>query len=129
MNNKLDVPILLYKAKAIVGRGRGKGLGIPTINIDLSAVPPDLVHGIYACWISLDGKKYKGAMHYGPRPVFKDTDAFEVHIIGETVMSVPETVDIEIVGFIRDVADFPSPEALVAQIDEDVRIARGMLSA
>ncbi len=126
---KLTPPIVIYNAATISGAGRGKGLGIPTINIDLAAVPLDLEHGIYACWITLDDKKYMGAMHYGPRPVFKDSIAFEVHIIGETVLSVPETVDVEIVGYIRAVANFRSAEALVVQIDDDVRIARGMLSA
>ena len=120
-------PIYIKNARTIAGAGRGKGLGIPTINIDLGAVPNSLAHGIYACWIILDSKKFMGAMHYGPRPVFKDTDALEVHIIGEKVMSVPETVDVEIIGFIRDVADFPSPEALVAQIEMDICIAKGIL--
>lgn len=120
--------LIFTGAKVIKGAGRGKGLGIPTINIDLAAVPADLAHGIYACRITLAGTTYKGAMHYGPRPVFKDSEAFEVHIIDETIDSVPETADIEIVGFIRDIADFPSPEALVERIGKDIEEARGMLS-
>lgn len=120
--------IVMKGARIVSGAGRGKNLGIPTINIDLSAVPPDLAHGIYACRITLAGRTYKGAMHYGPRPVFKDSEACEVHIIDETVDEVPETADIEIVGFIRDVANFPSPEALVERIGKDIEEARGMLS-
>ncbi len=127
--NPLKSPILLQNAKVIAGRGRGKGLGIPTINIDLSAVPKDLEHGIYACRITLAGKTYKGAMHYGPRLVFKDSVTFEVHIIDEAIDSVPETADIEIVGFIRPVQDFPNPEALVERIRRDIEEARAMLSA
>jgi riboflavin kinase / FMN adenylyltransferase len=128
MNPLLPSPIILHGVRIITGRGRGKNLGIPTINIDLAAAPPELVNGIYACWITLSGKKYRGAMHYGPRPVFKDTDTFEVHIIDETVDSVPETADLEIVGYIRAVQDFETPEALVERIQKDIEEARGMLS-
>jgi riboflavin kinase/FMN adenylyltransferase len=125
---KLPKPVNILAAKTVSGRGRGKGLGIPTINIDLSAIPADLPHGIYACRITLSGTTYKGAMHYGPRPVFKDTPTFEVHILDATVDSVPDTADIEIVGFIRPVLDFPSPEALVKRIGQDIDEARGMLN-
>jgi len=125
---KLPKSVIIRDAKTIPGRGRGKVLGVPTINIDLEAVPKDLSHGIYACYIALSGKKYQGAMHYGPRPVFHDTDAFEVHIIGETVESVPATATVEIVGYIREIADFESPEALVKRIEKDIHEARGMLS-
>ncbi len=126
---KLPTSVFIRDAKTVPGRGRGKGLGVPTINIDLTAVPQDLPHGIYACRITLEKKIYNGAMHYGPRPVFKDTDAFEVHIIDETVDAVPKTADIEIVGYIRPVLDFPSPEALILRIGKDIEEARGMLSA
>lgn len=126
---KLAKSVHIRDAKTIPGRGRGRGLGVPTINIDLSAVPENLLHGIYACRITLDGKTYLGAMHYGPRPVFKDTEAFEVHIIDEAVESVPATATIEIVGYIREIADFESPEALVQRIEKDIFDARGMLVA
>ncbi len=126
---KLRKPVIIRDAKTVSGRGRGKGLGVPTINIDLAAVPDDLAHGIYACRITLDGTVYPGAMHYGPRPVFKDSDAFEVHIIEGTVEDVPETATVEIVGYIREVQDFASPAELVARIQKDIVEARGMLSA
>ncbi len=116
-------------ATVIAGRGRGKNMGVPTINIDPASVPGELSHGIYACRITLNGKTYMGAVHYGPRPVFKDSNTFEVHIIDETVKTVPASVDIEIVGFIRSVLDFPSPTALVEHIQKDIEEARGMLNA
>lgn len=127
--HRLRPAVIITDAKVISGAGRGKGLGIPTINIDLSAVPDKLAHGIYACRITVDKKIHMGAMHYGPRPVFKDTETFEVHIIDETVDVVPETVDIEIIGFIRPVQDFSSAEALVERIQKDIEEARGMLSS
>ncbi len=122
-------PVIIKNGRVISGAGRGGNLGIPTINIDLSDIPTSLEHGIYACRITLAGKTYKGAMHYGLRPVFKDTEAFEVHIIDASVDFVPTTVDIEIVGYIRPVQDFPNPEVLIHRIQKDIEAARAMLSA
>ena len=103
-------------------------MGIPTINIDLAAVPPAFGHGIYACRISFAGRKYMGALHYGPRPVFKDTVSFEVHVIDETLPELPLSVDLEIVGRIRDVANFADAEALATRIRQDVEETRAMLA-
>lgn len=125
--HRLTSPIVISKAKVIRGRGRGKDIGFPTINIDLASIPTALAHGIYACRMRLGGTSYNGAIHYGPRPVFKDTVTFEVHIIGESVHTVPNTADITVVGFIRNIADFESTEALVKQIKKDIEEARGML--
>lgn len=127
--HRLEQTISIRGAKTVPGRGRGKGLGIPTINLDLASVPSDLAHGIYACRITLDQKTFMGAMHYGPRPVFRDSLAFEVHIIDETIDTVPACADIDIIGYIRPVLDFPSTEALLERISTDIDEARGMLCA
>ncbi len=123
----LQTSLWIRNANIVHGRGRGKGLGVPTINIDLSVVPEDLAYGIYACRITLNEKTYMGAMHYGSRPVFKDSVAFEVHIIDATVTEIPEIADIEIVGYIREIEDFPTPAELVKRIQQDIVEARGML--
>lgn len=125
----LPTPIVLKNARIIPGRSRGRRIGIPTINLDLTNLPKELKHGIYACWISIDGKKYRGAMHFGPRPVFNDTETLEIHIFDETLTLEPKNVDVDIVGYIRGVEDFPSPEALVERIQKDIEEARGMLIA
>lgn len=126
---KLPEPLFILGATTTGGRGRGKKIGIPTINIELDNVPDNFEHGIYACRISFGGQVYAGAIHYGPRPVFQDTVAFEVHVLDEVVDIPPERVDIEIVGCIRDVMDFPSTELLVARIAQDIEETRAMLSA
>ncbi len=70
-----------------------------------------------------------GAMHYGPRPVFKDSVSLEVHVLDAHLASVPSSIDVEIIGRIRDVENFESPEALTLRIRKDIQEARGMLSA
>jgi riboflavin kinase/FMN adenylyltransferase len=124
---KLREAVCINDATVVSGRNRGRRIGIPTINIKLDDIPRSLQHGIYACRVRVAGTTYNGALHYGPRPVFNDTETLEVHIIDSVIHAVPHTIDIEIIGFIREVADFHSTEALLKRIQEDVTIARGML--
>lgn len=125
---RLPKPVLIRSAKVIPGRGRGKIMGIPTINLEPEAAPPTLKPGIYAAHATIAGKTYMGALHYGPRPAFRDTRSLEVHIIDGTPPENLESLDLEIIGWIREIADFPSIDALIKCIQEDIEIARGMLS-
>lgn len=120
--------ITLPGIRVILGRSRGKRIGIPTINLDPSQAPKNLQHGIYACYIRIAGKRYRGAMHYGLRPVFDDTKTLEVHVLDEDIDGVPETVDLMIVGRIRDVLDFPDTEGLLQAINDDILQTRAMLA-
>lgn len=119
--------IIIRKASVIPGRSRGRRLGIPTINIDLTCIPNELKHGIYACWIWLNKEKHLGSVHYGFRPVFNDTEAFEIHVLDTLIEVPPACVDIHIVGRIRDIQNFDSPEALQSAIAADIRATRAML--
>lgn len=117
-----------FNARTRTGAGRGKEIGAPTINMRLEDVPADMQEGIYACWAHVDGRWIAGALHYGPRPVFKDTLSCEVHLLDVTVESLPERIDVQTVGYIRPVMDFPSPVELVARIQDDVAQTRAMLA-
>lgn len=122
----MELPIT-FTASAITGAGRGKKMGVPTINVDLSAVPLELQDGIYACSVQLFGKNYMGAMHYGPRPVFDNSRACEVHLIDTSVDIQPSSVEITVVQYLREIRDFPSAEDLVAQIEKDIEQCRSAL--
>lgn len=126
--HRLPEAILIRNATVVSGRGRGRAIGVPTINVELTSVPPELERGIYACRITLEGKRYPGALHYGPRPVFRDTETMEIHIIDTDVKDIPKTVDLEIVGFIRGVENFPDVEALKEAIRSDISASRAMLA-
>ncbi len=97
--------------------------------MDLGDVPKDFHHGIYVCRVTMNGKVYGGAMHFGPRPVFKDAESLEVHILDETIADVPGSIDVEVLARVRDVLDFPDAEALKLAIADDIRITRGILKA
>ena len=125
--HRLPDPILIEHAPVVRGRGRGKAIGIPTINLELAVAPAGMHHGIYAAKVRIGHDEYMGAVHFGPRPVFQDSEALEVHIIDEVIGEVPPTVDLTIIGFLRDVGDFTSVDLLVRSIQGDIATTRAML--
>lgn len=116
---------MLLILKQIRGIGRGHEIGFPTINL---SVPAGIVldEGIYAAWVVISGKTYKGALHYGSIPTFNlKEETMEVHLVNITDDTVPETygvdIEIDIVERIREIKKFESAESLALQIAEDVR--------
>jgi|TARA_B100002003_G_scaffold249345_1_gene285421 riboflavin kinase/FMN adenylyltransferase len=118
-----------FTASAISGAGRGKEYGIPTININLASVPEELEEGIYACFVEIedDPTRYMGAMHYGPRPVFQDSRACEIHLLDANLSSLPASATVSVVQYLREIKDFPSVDALKEQILDDIERCRAIL--
>lgn len=103
-------------------------MGTPTMNLDLNDIP-QIEEGIYAGWAKLENAWHMAAIHFGPRPVFKDSASFEVHLLDTVVRHAPERLEIALTDYLRPVRDFPSPTDLMVQIAKDVEQARGMLEA
>ena len=86
--------------------------------------------GIYACRAQLHFKDdrtegpFDAVMHFGPRPVFKDTKSCEVHLLDHVIPSPPLSVTVTVLDYIRDVRDFPSVEALKEEIARDIEKAK-----
>lgn len=102
------------------GKGRGKKMGIPTLNFE---IPPnlELKHGIYAGWLIVGSQRFKAAIHYGPRPVFEETDpSLEAYLLEGTEIQHEKPMKIAFQAFIREILHFPTPAALVKQIAVDV---------
>ena len=122
---------MLFHSKQIKGHGRGHQVGFPTINL---VVPDDIIldDGIYAVWVVINNKTYKGALHFGAIPTFNQSaKTMEVHLLDVTDDNVPDTVDIDIkidvVSRLREVWKFQSVEDLASQIDLDVENVRSIL--
>ena len=110
------------------GLSKGHSLGFPTINIQLSDVPEELAEGIYACEVRVDGDLYGAAMHCGPRPAVRAGPSCEVHLLDAEFTELPGWVEVTVIKRLRDVMDFPTMDALSAQIAEDVRQTRETLA-
>jgi Cys-tRNA(Pro) deacylase len=87
-----------------------------------------LPHGIYACWVRIGYRTYPAALHYGPVPAFgEDEPSLEVHVLDHVLDRPPESVEVEVVRWIRPVLSFDSPEGLRAQIEQDLEVCRQAL--
>ncbi len=123
---------MVFQSSHIRGIGRGTEIGFPTINL---TVPKDLLleDGIYATWVVINGKTYKGALHYGPIPTFNQKNkTMEVHLIDITNDTFPATdgkiIEIDIVERIRDIKRFLESEDLTEAIARDVEKVKTILN-
>ncbi len=115
----------------VEGRHVGRELGYPTANLrpENELMPPP---GIYAARLLLaDGRAFGAAAYLGARPTFDAGGApvLEVHALDAKLSLYGERVAAEFFRRIRDDRRFESPEALRAQIAEDVRAIRAALAA
>lgn len=123
-----------YRISGTVVHGQriGTQLGFPTANLRLSnkrkLVPP---HGIYACYIHYGSKKFDGMLYIGRKPTIdgKHKTSIEVNIFEFNQSIYGETLDIEIVMFLRSDEKFETLEALAIQLKEDKLNAQTILSA
>ena len=138
-----------FTAEIITGSGRGKKIGYPTINLNLDDVAEGIEEGIYAGKVFIDsdrlplatdhsegdqksvtsGQFYFAAIHYGPRPFYNDSKAFEVHIIDTELNILPQEIEIELIEKLRDIKDFESEEDLKSQISKDIKEAMIILES
>jgi len=109
------------------GDKRGRILGFPTANLRLED-DCRLRHGIYAVRAACSGAVHRGVASFGRRPTFDNgSPLLEVHLFDFAGDLYGQTIDVELVGWIRGEERFPSAEALVARMHDDARNAREIL--
>ncbi len=92
-----------------------------------------LQDGIYAVWVTLNGTKFRGALHWGPIPTFDEKEkSLEVFLlgVGEHELSHANigSILVEPVERMRDVIKFPSVDTLTQQMEKDVLEVRRILT-
>lgn len=113
----------LLQGPVIEGRRRGRELGIPTANLDCSdqLVPAD---GVYVARCRLGGTTYPVALSIGTMPTFNDTlRQIEAHLIGFSGDLYGQTLQVEVLDWLRDQQKFPGLEALKRQLERDIAAA------
>jgi riboflavin kinase/FMN adenylyltransferase len=112
------------------GDKRGRTLSYPTANLSLANyVRP--TYGIYAVRGRLpDGRVLDGAASLGIRPTFDPPkELLEPFFFDFSGDLYGQTLDVELIAFLRPEAKFAQLDALVAQIEADCADARRALSA
>jgi riboflavin kinase/FMN adenylyltransferase len=114
--------------EVIHGDKRGRELGFPTANLKLDAAC-GLRHGIYAVRVAAGARRYSGVASFGRRPMF-DTGAvlLEVFLFDFAGDLYGQNIDVAFIDWIREERIFDSAGALIAQMQDDSRIAREALA-
>ena len=108
------------------GQKLGRTLGYPTINLARSidqVLPPD---GVYVATTTTHTGEYRTALSIGTRPAVGGThrtiEGYLLDYPGDSLYG--QSVSLSIHHHLRAEADFPSLEALKAQIAADVQASR-----
>ena len=114
--------------RVIHGDKRGRELGFPTANLKLDAAC-GLRHGIYAVRVAAGERRYNGVASFGRRPMF-DTGAvlLEVFLFDFAGDLYGQNIDVAFIDWIREERMFDLAGALIAQMQDDSRLAREALA-
>lgn len=125
---------LLGRAYSISGQvahgdHRGSALGFPTANVSF---PDEKVlpgNGVYVTRARWQRQVFRSVTNVGVRPTFQAGAApppprIETHLLDFAARLYDELLEVEFVERIREERKFPSLDALKAQIDADVAVAR-----
>jgi riboflavin kinase/FMN adenylyltransferase len=114
----------------VTGAGRGRTLGVPTANLAPENETLPAV-GVYACRCrSEESDVVRGAVvNLGRRPTWGGGETrLEAHLLDFEGDLYGARLRVEFVAWLREERAFPGPEALTAQISEDITAARVVLA-
>jgi riboflavin kinase/FMN adenylyltransferase len=113
------------------GDGRGHDIGVPTANI--SPPPGRLIPsgGIYACLAHTEHLgMHPAVVNIGTRPTFaRNGLVIEAHLLDFHGDLYGQVLALDFIARLRDERAFPTPDALVEQIHEDIVQARAILGS
>ncbi|MDO5048925.1 MAG: bifunctional riboflavin kinase/FAD synthetase [Actinomycetaceae bacterium] len=126
-----------HRIRGIVQHGakRGREMGFPTANLDERSdgvIPAD---GVYAGWLirRVEGQPagvfMPAAISVGTNPQFDgEIRTVEAHVLGRSDLNLyGEEVAISFIERLRDMKSFESVDALLEQMDDDIRDAASIL--
>lgn len=121
----------VFDGEIVRGEGRGKGLGFPTANLAPATelLPGD---GVYAVLAAVEGLPHVmgGAANVGVKPTFGVNErGVEVYLFDLDANLYGRKMTISFLARLRPELRFPSVEALVARMEEDVARARQIVDA
>jgi riboflavin kinase / FMN adenylyltransferase len=112
------------------GDGRGRQLGFPTANIDYPHEKVLPANGVYACRVWVNDDVYRGAINVGVRPQFHaaaERPLVEAYILDFDRDIYGQDIRLEFVERLRAEQKFPSVDALIERMHQDVERARVVL--
>jgi riboflavin kinase / FMN adenylyltransferase len=117
--------------EVVEGDGRGRNIGIPTANLKIwpeRAIPKA---GVYACLADVSGETVGAVTNVGFRPTFENqppSPIIETHLLDFDGDIYGREIRLEFLIRLRDERRFPSVQALVDQIHQDIARTREALT-
>lgn len=112
------------------GDERGRGIGIPTLNLGVSADRALPANGVYVTRALVAGRAYHAVTNIGTRPTFEGGTRrhVETHVLDFEGDVYGQVVTIELLDMLREERKYDGVEALVAQIRVDIARTREWFS-
>ena len=116
------------QGEVIHGDKRGRTIGVPTANVAMGDYMRP-AYGVYATRTRLpDGRVIKGVANLGVRPMFEiEQPLLEVWLLDFNESLYGQTLETELVAFLRGEMKFDGLDALKVQIEADAAKARVVL--
>lgn len=116
------------RGEVVHGDARGRELGVPTANLGgriEGLIPAD---GVYAGWATVRGERHVAAISVGVNLTFEPdgdprVEAFLLDFSGDLY---GETIEVQFKKRLRGMVRFDSLDALIAQMQEDIRETRSL---
>lgn len=118
--------------RGVVERGdqRGRTIGFPTANVAIET--DDLLDGVWAGWVDVDGDRHLAAVSIGSRPTFYGTVGYrllEAHLLDFHGDLYGTEITVVLWHKLREQVRFGSVDELVAQLERDVARCRDVAAA
>lgn len=117
------------RGSVVAGARRGRTIGFPTANLaGIDVVIP--APGVYGGVAHVAGEPYDAAIHIGPNPTFEQAGEtkVEAHLIDYDGDLYGQTILVDLITHVRDIARFDSADRLVEQLDRDIQTIRSGLA-
>lgn len=123
-----DAAICLGRAYRLIGPvvhgyHRGRTIGVPTANLQITdqMLPAD---GVYRGRTCVNGQAYPVALNIGAAPTFNSVHQIEAHLIGFDGDLYGQTLEVEILDWLRDPQKFAGIDSLKGQLKRDILAAQ-----
>jgi riboflavin kinase / FMN adenylyltransferase len=117
------------EGRVVEGAKRGREIGFPTANIQTEQLVP--AAGVYAGRARVEGSEYVAAISIGDNPTFGSSagTTVEAYLLDFEGNVYGKTMEVEFHKWVREMISFSGVGPLVAQMKEDVKWTRQVISA
>lgn len=113
----------VLRGPVVKGFQRGRTIGVPTANLRVTTqlIPAE---GVYAGRCTIAGRTYAAAVSIGTMPTFGDNPPqIEAHLVGYNGDLYDQTVDLELLDWVRDQQKFTNLDVLKQQLSKDIALS------